>query len=309
MRSEVSGLDLKSEKRNTLSVVIPIGFAVNQLYTLNRSLAFASPNIEVILVNDLACEDSSGLIRAITLGYPKLNIRCISGFFGSPGVARNAGLKETTKEYIYFADSDDFIHFGAIEQSLTNATHDVEVLIGNYRVEMVGFQDVIEFRITKPEYLSIGINPGIWRMIFRKSEIASAQFSSLRMAEDQVYLAQLRLFERKIMFVDQVFYTYKKGIPGSLTSQVNNLDDLPEALKMISASLNNQFSLANKFNFVMFFRVFLTSQLRANLRTKISCMLLSLRVSLTSVDALRLALMTTTALLFELIRKRFRNAN
>ena len=309
MRSEVSGIDLTSETKNTLSVVIPLGFAVNQLSTLRNSLASASSDTEIIIVNDLACEDSSELIGAICEEYPRLNIQSETGYFGSPGGARNAGLTNASKEFVYFADSDDFIHFGTIEQSLKKVTHDVEVLIGNFHQEKVGGQEITEYRIKKPEYLSIGINPGIWRMIFRKCVLSSFPFSSLRMAEDQVFLAQLSLFERKIQFVDRVFYTYRKGVPSSLTSQVENFEDLPQALTMINACLNKELSLSNRFNLIMFSRVLLTSQLRSNSRIRVRCILLFCRISLTSVRTLPLVLMAPSEVTLELIKNRRKNAN
>lgn len=295
--------------RNTLSVVVPIGLAVDRLSALSNSLALASSDTEIILVNDMACEDSSEPIQAITEKYPRLNIQQKSGYFGSPGGARNAGLKEASMKFIYFADSDDFIHFGALEKSLTNVTQDVEVLIGNFCQEVVEYQKVIECRITEPEYISIGMNPGIWRMIFRNSILTPSPFSSLRMAEDQVFLAQLNLFERRIEFVDEVYYTYRKGIPGSLTSQIKNFDELPQALTMIYACLNNKLSISNKFNFVMFFRVFLTSQLRANLKVRIQCMLFLVRKSFSSVGTIGLFSATSSLLFLEYIKKRYKNAN
>ena len=305
----MSGINLTTEVKNTLSVVIPIGFAVDQLSTLRNSLASASSDTEFIIVNDLACEDSAELIRAICEEYPSLNIQSERGYFGSPGGARNAGLANASKEFICFADSDDFIHFGTIEQSLKKVTHDVEVLIGNFHQEKVGRQGITEYRIKKPEYLSIGINPGIWRMIFRKCVLPSSPFSSLRMAEDQVFLAQLSLFERKIEFVDQVFYTYRKGIPSSLTSQVENLDDLPQALTMINGCLNKELSLSNRFNLVMFSRVFLTSQLRSNLAIRVRCILFFFRISLSSMRTLLLVLMATLEVSLELIKNRGKNGD
>lgn len=295
--------------KNTLSVVIPLGFAINHLSTLRDSLASASPDTEIIIVNDLACEDSTELIKSICEEYPSLNIQSEKGYFGSPGGARNAGLAKASKEFICFADSDDLIHFETMGQSLKKITDDVEILIGNFHQENVGFQKITEYQIKKPEYVSIGINPGIWRMIFRKCVLPSSPFSSLRMAEDQVFLAQLSLFERKIKFVDQVFYTYRKGIPSSLTSQIENLDDLPKALTMINGCLNKHLSPSNRFNLIMFSRVFLTSQLRSKLDIRFRCILLFCRISLSSLRTLPLVLMSTSVVIFELIKNRLKNGD
>jgi hypothetical protein len=48
--------------------------------------------------------------------------------------------------------------------------------------------------------MSIAMDPGFWRMIFRREIIGSVRFTSYKMGEDQLFLLALDFFNRKLFF-------------------------------------------------------------------------------------------------------------
>lgn len=270
----------------TLSVVIPIGFIHDELKKLNFSISRSSTEVEYVLVNDLACEDSTELIKKLTKKHSRHKIRVVDGTFGSPGLARNAGMAQTSGDYIYFADCDDTFYADSVLRELQEIEIDVDVLIGNYRTlwEIDGNQK--EFFLSKPEYLSIGINPGLWRIVIKSSHAKLQQFSDLRMAEDQLFLAKINLFRLKIHFTNQFFYEYTKQSRGSLTSQPDSMKDLLPAFKEIAGTVNGSFNSANYFKVVMLLRLFLANLKRGDAYQRFMATSAMVKISVTSFSKL-----------------------
>ena len=66
-------------------------------------------------------------------------------------------------------------------------------------------------------------------MSFKRNLVDGIDFPSLRMAEDQVFLARLRFWERNISVSQLVVYTYRRNIPGQLTRSKDAISDLTHA--------------------------------------------------------------------------------
>ena len=57
----------------------------------------------------------------------------------------------------------------------------------------------------------VALNPGIWRMIFRKEILDCMQFQEIYMGEDQIFLFELRIWEKKVVLVEDSGYIYHKN--------------------------------------------------------------------------------------------------
>ncbi|NEZ02524.1 glycosyltransferase family 2 protein, partial [Heyndrickxia shackletonii] len=76
-------------------------------------------NIEIIIVDDASTDNSNRIINE----YSKMDERIkISSFTERKGVgaARNFGLRQSTGEYVYFLDSDDFIESATLQKLIEN---------------------------------------------------------------------------------------------------------------------------------------------------------------------------------------------
>lgn len=216
-----------------LSVVVPIRDMAGKLgplfYWVDEALSL---DCEIVLVHDFFDERTEDeLVEFVTLRQDK-KVKYISSTFNSPGLARNAGLGETTGEFIVFWDSDDFPQVRealkiANECQMTNS----DIGIGSFRTCKETGEILRNYPINSQNNLArIAIYPGLWRIIFRASILQNIRFTNLLLAEDQIFLAELKPAEKKILFAEDLVYVYTLSREGSLTSVDMNLADLISAL-------------------------------------------------------------------------------
>ena len=219
-----------------ISFIMPIGNPVRDFDNIVANVKeFESiDQSELILVIDTPdCPEA----RALTDIYShKKNLTVLHSSCGNPGGARNLGKEHSTGEWVSFIDSDDSIDFKnyhqlVVEGSLAGA----ELALGRYQL-----MKEAGITLDSKEYLSahcvakcIARNPGIWRMSFKRDLIEAINFPNLRMAEDQIFLARLRIWERDIWISDLLVYTYRRDIVGQLTRNQEAISDLLKAQEII----------------------------------------------------------------------------
>ena len=150
---------------------------------------------------------------------------------GNPGAARNFGLEKSHSEWVVFWDADDIPNLENVIGAIYKANSKDEVIIANYSISYFPHQKKVK-KLHNSQLLSIALNPGVWRMIFRRDSIGAVRFPSLSMGEDQVFLAFYRIFSRQVMFSDFISYEYFSGNIGQLTSSQKALNSLPDAIKI-----------------------------------------------------------------------------
>ncbi len=199
-----------------LSVVVPVSKMSGRLGNLSRWLNHElDPRIEVVLVHDMQDEKTGPELRRLVAWAGGSRIRLLENQFGSPGAARNAGALLVETKWIAFWDSDDIPNTGTILGELLSLKIEPEILIGNFIVQTITrkYEVLHSSRIQQ-----VGLSPGLWRMVFLTNSINGITFPEYKMAEDQVYLAKLRIGSRAIHYSDAFFYTYFRGDPNQLTS-------------------------------------------------------------------------------------------
>lgn len=83
---------------------------------------------EIIVVNDCTPDNSMSIVREIINQYPQVRVIQMPCNSGQPA-ARNAGLNEAQGEYIFFLDSDDWIHPHVLQSMYTYAsTHQLDLM-------------------------------------------------------------------------------------------------------------------------------------------------------------------------------------
>lgn len=254
-----------------LSAIIPVKSSTEDL-TYFKDLIFnlRDTAIELIVVEDLECANRNQSLERILLAGPINQIRYLSGNFGSPGIARNAGLKIAKSDWITFWDCDDQPRVTQILDAIKNTAHNTEILIGQFLVKN---QESGEVNLEIGKCLAfddIAINPGLWRMVFRKKIIGRSKFSEFRIGEDQLFISQLDITNKIVQFVPAVFYEYTIGLQHQLTRQPLQLKFLLEVSNAIYEKARTATDLSTiNFDCILITRQQITLLKRGNLYLKI----------------------------------------
>lgn len=114
-----------------VSVIIPMYNSEKYIIQcLNSVLHQTYKNIEIIIIDDCSQDASLKLVKGVK--DERIKICCLSENKG-PAVARNAGIKLATGEYICFIDSDDIWLKDKVEKQVKfMEENDYEFIYSNY---------------------------------------------------------------------------------------------------------------------------------------------------------------------------------
>lgn len=124
-----------------VSIIIPIYNVEKYIEGCIASVANQTyKDYEIIAVNDGCTDSSMEVLKACTEKYNlKDKTRIINHDSNrGPSAARNAGIKNSSAEYLYFLDSDDMITPDCIEKLVGQAVQNgvcVDMVVGGYRVD------------------------------------------------------------------------------------------------------------------------------------------------------------------------------
>lgn len=237
---------------------MPISRMANELSELETWIRDSSGlDIEVIIVHDIQDEETEDQLVSLFASLQDHRLKFIQEKVDSPGLARNLGLKIAKGKWIAFWDADDLPDAKQALSSIQENPNS-EIIIGRYIVhqrksgnEEVSSEDDLNL-------YKIGVNPGLWRMLFRHSILAGQQFSATKMGEDQVFIAKINFDSKSISFTNRVLYKYFKGRPNQLTNSKIKLDDLITTFEEILMAQRYQVSDYLSINFVMLSRILIT---------------------------------------------------
>ena len=260
-----------NSKKNLLSVVVPIGNMARNLQFVESWLKQVKKySLEVILVHDQTFLDVGTELKELVQSVNTSKVILIQGVFGNPGSARNAGLEIATGDWVGFWDSDDTPNIENIFSAINISQEYDEILVGNFSVFDIKTMDYRTPIKNVNGINSVAMNPGIWRMIFRRQTISDTKFPSLRMGEDQVFLARLNFGMRNLRFVESIFYQYNLGGPSQLTKSRIALKDLPLASAIILEHAKKAQRKQSIFDMQLFFRQQITVMKNGDFLLKLS---------------------------------------
>jgi glycosyltransferase involved in cell wall biosynthesis len=219
---------MKPERLPKLSAIVPVNNYFQHRSNIEKIIHdCVSLEIELILVLDRQSSEASEDLRALfkkSDGYG-LVIACDSG---NPGGARNAGLICATAEWITFWDCDDEPRVSKIfEMILSSSEAKNQVLVGSFQIKSLeGETSTIRILDLNNWDIDLGLNPGIWRFVFRKDLIEDTRFPDARMGEDQIFLQRVISKEPDVLISHIVTYVYRTNVPNQLTSELVSLKDL-----------------------------------------------------------------------------------
>ncbi len=293
-------------KPTLLSVVVPI---FNMAGKFNNLLSWM-PNtegkrIQVILINDIHDEETSNELTRIIDTFENLDIEYIEGHFGNPGAARNAGLSVANGIWIAFWDCDDIPNVAEVLKMIGASTPSNEVLMAEFDVFGINSQVRKRVKFSADPLEDVGMNPGIWRMVFRKSEINNIRFPNLRMAEDQVFLARVGLPQKKICYYEESVYTYFAGGQTQLTSQKNSMSDLVPAAKEMLILLRKGIETETPFYAMLLMRQVIAGVRRGKMIVKIKLIFVAILAMTTTKKQIRSDILFASKKILRTRKERF----
>jgi glycosyltransferase involved in cell wall biosynthesis len=183
-------------------------------------------------------------------------------------MARNFGLSFIKGDWFAFWDADDLPNLQNVFSAIAQGTG-YEILIGQF--EVVSRDGVAtKFEITKDLAGHLVKNPGLWRMIFNMDLQKKIQFPPIRMAEDQIALSSLQIFDLRVQLYEYVFYTYFQSFPGQLTSNKRALDDLITAVELSANNLRYSSKCNLRLDYGLHIKQILTGVKKGSFITKVT---------------------------------------
>lgn len=201
-----------------LTAIVPVSGMAGRLHNLESWLStIRDLDIQIIIVHDRKDSETEKQLLVILGTINSSKIIFLSGAFGSPGAARNAGLERVDSNFVCFWDSDDLPQPQSILSDLETYSGDCEILVGQYVRIGDGSKEIGQINSKDTSASDVAMNPGLWRMVFRSDFISSVKFQTMRMGEDQLFLAEIMALKPRVSFTHTLFYSYFVGHPGQLT--------------------------------------------------------------------------------------------
>ncbi len=224
-----------------ISVIIPIYNVENLLcHCLDSLQAQTFKDFEAILIDDGATDRSGAICDDYCLKDNRFKVI----HKGNEGIAaaRNEGLRLATGDFIFFMDSDDYIHPQTLEimvsSLLENKEADFSMIYGK---KTYHYDDIVKdsFKDYSKNVISYGQEDMIrglfgtsdqeiqyqviWNKLFRSSLIKDIQFKDI-VAEDVEFIMRVYLkTKRVVLFPFELYYYYQH--PNSITHQDTNANN------------------------------------------------------------------------------------
>jgi len=221
-----------------LTIVVPVAAMSGRLQWLEGLLLGNSG--PVVIVHDKKDEFTGPELRKLAIRFPASTL--IEGNFGSPGIARMAGLAQVTTSYVAFMDSDDETFGGRGARELASAllASGADICAGSFEVSNLknGFLSTHLASGTFRDGL-MG-HPGIWRYVFRVDFLRkhNLAFTEIKMGEDLLFLLDAYITSALYQSSPTLVYRYNIGIEG----QATNSNIAKRELIPLMAALENRYT-------------------------------------------------------------------
>ena len=253
-----------------LTVVVPVSRMAGKLELLKKWILLAQHKpIFVVVIHDWRDKETELELVSFIKSLPNESVKFISGKFGSPGVTRNQAKEFIHTDWVAYWDSDDFPYLDTVLNAIKKCEKDDEVLIGSFETKNFEDGNTCEQILPLEWKLSVATNPGLWRMIFRGEILQNLAFSDLLMGEDQLFIAELDIFNRKIRVFRDIFYTYQIMFEHQATRSPSSLVDLKRCLIYFGEAISSTADSNKKYYQIMYLKQIISAIKYLDLRNKL----------------------------------------
>lgn len=225
----------------TVSVVCPVRNMAGRMQNLSSWMNKCDQQFQIILVCDSSTDDTSKELARLKNSQVNADVELLIGNFGSPGMARNAGMQLAKNDWLIFWDSDDIGEPTLLAEKLATVDpQSFDAVVFGFEVHSStgGLKSWLNWPVDRTECLDqVSLNPGIWRFCFNRHKLGKLEFNSLKMAEDQLFINEFLYLIPKLHFENAVIYKYFQGVENQLTSNRAALRDIDRALDKLAIQL------------------------------------------------------------------------
>lgn len=229
-----------------VSIVIPVYNTESFLARcLNSVLVQSMPDIEAVCVNDGSTDNSLAILQKYAAKDSRVKV--ISQENKGQSAARNLALREITGEYVFFLDSDDFMHPQMLEILLkaaettgcaVAATEPTKFYGGDQAYDVQNLQYVVH---NKPlEHLlmtNIASSSVIWNKLYKADSVKGRLFIEGIYFEDWPWTTCLFADLENYVSVPYALYGYNMENPSTMRSvfNVRKINDYATGIKEMLA--------------------------------------------------------------------------
>ena len=232
-----------------VSIIVPVYGVERYIERCSRSMFEQTyQDLEFVFVDDCSTDRSIEVLKKVMDAYPERKdfVRVIKHKRNRGAAAsRNTGLTNSTGDFVFYLDSDDWIELDAIE-SLVKVQHscDSDIVYGKYLVyesneprllKTKEYSDKTEFVLQMMQRTWDHFLAG--RLIRRSLFVANNLFckEGLNVAEDRYMMTMLAYYAHKFSAVEQVVYNYDRRN----TDAATNTKDVKRLLSNQRQELGN----------------------------------------------------------------------
>ena len=220
-----------------VSILIPFYKSEQFIEKCIRSVLEQSyKNIEYIFIDDCGGDNSNLIVSKTINDYPNRidNIKFIHNI-KNIGIAkcRELLIKESTGDYVFFIDSDDWIEKDTIRllvNSIKNET--IDMVTGNikdiyskkvlYRVQNV---------CSDPRHEMINIMKrksywNVWNRLIKRSLLINVEIPDIDNGEDFIIMSQLYKSAKQIVFINDYTYNYNHLNESAFQKRYNEIKNI-----------------------------------------------------------------------------------
>lgn len=216
------------------SIIIPLQ---NQKQYIRKCLASAinqtlsNEIYEIIVVDDKSNDGSLKIVKKIFKGRKNCKLLKTDINTVGAGNARNCGLKNSKGKYIYFLDSDDFLHKETLRKlrEIISRNKNVDLICNNYLVidrnKNMKKKDRFDLELLKSEnekvienFFNLSIIPQVISNLFKKELLIKKNINFKQgYFEDVYYFFRVLLYSKKKIILKEKLY-YKHNRKGSVVN-------------------------------------------------------------------------------------------
>lgn len=210
-----------------ISIIIPVYNVEKYIHRCVDSVINQTyQKLEIILVDDGSPDDCGKICDE----YAKKDnrIKVILKENGGLSDARNHGIESATGEWLFFLDSDDWIHPQTIDKLYDAAIkNDVSVSICNYsqteeESPTVDISEKAELWTPKDLYLKHHVtSTTAWGKLYHKDCFKNIRYPVGKIHEDEFVTYRILFEHKNIAFINQPYYAYFINYEGIMKSKWN----------------------------------------------------------------------------------------